>query len=114
MFDARSEIHEIEASEAIEKYIVALIAATRRPGAYSEDLKRWIQVGASPRGTIALERVSRAHAWLQEREYVTPDDVRAIIHDCLRHRLMLSYEANAEGITANDVITEIVKQVAVA
>jgi MoxR-like ATPase len=71
-------------------------------------------VGASPRGTIALDKVSRAHAWLAGRDYVTPDDVRTVVYDCLRHRLILSYEANAEGVTPDDVIKEIVQQVAVA
>jgi len=71
-------------------------------------------VGASPRGTIALDKVSRAHAWLDGRDHVTPDDVRAVVYDCLRHRLILSYEANAEGLTTDDVIKEIVQRVAVA
>ena len=114
VFDARSEINDIEVSEPIERYIVALVAATRRPDEYGDDLRRWIQVGASPRGSIGLEKVSRAHAWFQGQDYVTPDDVRAIIHDCLRHRMILSYEANAEGIAADRVIDEIVKLVAVA
>ena len=91
-----------------------LISATRQPERYSDELQSWIEVGASPRGSLALDKCSRAHAWLKGRDHVTPDDVRAIAHDVLRHRIMLSYEANAEGITTNQVITEIVKQVAVA
>jgi MoxR-like ATPase len=114
VFDARKEIHEIHVSEAIEHYVVALVNATRCPDRYSDDLKRWIQVGASPRGGIGLDKCSRVHAWLSERDHVTPDDVRAVIHDVFRHRLMLSYEANAEGITANQVVGELVKLVAVA
>jgi MoxR-like ATPase len=93
---------------------VALISATRRPEQFGTDLQKWIHVGASPRGTIALDKVSRAHAWLYGREYVAPDDVRAVVYDCLRHRLMLSYEANAEGLATDDVIKEIVQRVAVA
>lgn len=113
VFDARSEIQKVEVSEPIEKYIVSLIAATRRPNDYGENLKNWILIGASPRGTIALRKVSRAHAWLQGRDYISPDDVRAVIHDCLRHRLILTYEANAAGITTDQVIDEIIKQVAI-
>jgi len=114
VFEARAEIQGIHVSEAIEKYIVALISATRYPEKYGEEIRGWIQVGASPRGSIALDRCSRAHAWLAGRDHVTPDDVRAIIHDCLRHRIMLSFEASAERITQDHVIDEILKQVAVA
>jgi MoxR-like ATPase len=114
VFDARAEIESVHMAEAIDKYIVDLVFATRYPERYSEDLRKWIQVGASPRGGIALDKSSRAYAWLGGRDHVTPDDVRAVVHDCLRHRLMLSFEANAEGISANQVIDEIVKQVAVA
>ena len=114
IFDARAEINAIEVSDAVEKYMVALIAATRRPAEYSDDLARWIQVGASPRGSLALDQVARVHAWLHGNDYVSPDDVRAVVHDCLRHRLMLGYEANAEGVSADRVLDEIVKLVAVA
>ena len=114
IFDAREEILNIAMADAVEKYIVSLIYATRYPEKYSEELKKWIHVGASPRGSIALDKTSRAHAWLNSQAYVTPDNVRAVIHDCLRHRIMLSYEANAEGITSDDVIREIVKLVGVA
>jgi MoxR-like ATPase len=94
--------------------MVDLVSATRNPSRYGDKLVSWIHVGASPRGTLALDRTSRAHAWLQGRDHVLPDDVRAIVHDCLRHRLMLSYEASAEGVSADAVIDEIVSQVAVA
>ena len=114
VFDARHEIQNIAIAEAIDTYIVALISATRDPGRYSAQLKTWIHVGASPRGAIALDKVSRAYAWLNGRDFVSPDDVRAVVHDCLRHRIILSYEANAEGITADHIIKEIVTQVAVA
>jgi len=113
VFDARTEIHKVGVSETIEKYIVALIAATRRPATFSKDLGRWISVGASPRGTLALDRVSRARAWLQGRDFVTPDDVRAVVLDALRHRVLLSYEAQADGKSADDVLGEVVKLVAV-
>jgi len=114
VFDARAAIAKIETSSTIEQYIVDIIGATREPAAYDEDLGRWLQVGASPRGTLALDRVSRAHAWLKGRERVTPDDVRAVVHDCLRHRLTLSYEANADGITADEVVDRLLTHVAIA
>ena len=114
VFDARSEIQSIEVADAMEKYIVALVAATRRPAEFSEELARWIQVGGSPRASLALDQVSRTHAWMYEQRAVSPDDIRAVVHDCLRHRLILSYEANADGISADQVIDEIVKLVAVA
>ncbi len=114
IFDARSEIQGIAVSDAMEKYMVALVAATRRPAEFSEDLARWIEVGGSPRASLALDQVSRTHAWLYEQSAVSPDDIRSIVHDCLRHRLILSYEANADGISADQVIDEIVKLVAVA
>jgi MoxR-like ATPase len=113
VFDARDEISAVHLSENMERYIVDLVFATRYPERYRDDLKKWIQVGASPRGGIALDKSSRALAWLDGRDRVTPDDVRAVIHDCLRHRLMLSYEASAEGVKADDVISEILTLVAV-
>jgi len=114
IFDARAEITAIEIPQPMEDYIVALVAATRRPAEFNEDLARYIQVGVSPRGSIALDKTSRAHAWLRGRDHVTPDDIRAVINDCLRHRIILSYEAQADGLTTDDVIALVVKLVAVA
>jgi len=114
VFAARTEIHAMPITEPVERYIVDLIAATRRPEKFGDRLKGWIQIGASPRGTIALDKAARAHAWLRRREFVSPDDVRSVVSDCLRHRLTLSYDAVAEGVTKDDVIAELVKQVAVA
>jgi MoxR-like ATPase len=113
VFAARAEIDGIHVADAAERYIVDLVWATRDPGRYSDELAKYIQVGASPRGSLALDRCSRTHAWLAGRDHVTPDDIRAVVHDCLRHRLMLSYEAHAAGMTAQDIITEILTQVAV-
>ena len=113
IFDARKEISQVKISEAIEKYIVDVISATRFPKKYSEELDGWLDFGASPRGSIALDRASRTHAWMSGNDFVTPEDVRAVVHDCLRHRLILSYEANAEGINADKVLDEVLKQVAV-
>ena len=114
VFDARAEINAVQIPEPMEDYIVALVAATRRPAEFNEDLARYIQVGVSPRGSIALDKSSRAHAWLRGRDQVTPDDIRAVINDCLRHRIVLSYEAQADGLTTDDVIAQVVKLVAVA
>ena len=113
VFDARKQIASIHTAPEIETYIVDLVFATRYPERYSEKLKSWIEVGASPRGGLALDKCSRTHAWLQGRDYVTPDDVRAVLHNVLRHRLILSYEANADGIGADEIIKEIATQVAV-
>jgi len=113
VFTAREQIHEVHVSQGIEKYIVDLINATRQPEKYSEELKKWLDVGASPRGSLALDKCARVHAWFNGRDHVTPDDIRAIVHDALRHRIILSYEANAEGISANQVIRELVKLVAI-
>jgi MoxR-like ATPase len=114
VFAAREEIHKVTVSPAVEKYIVDLVFATRYPDRYSEQLASWIHVGISPRGGIALDKCARAHAWLDGRDAVLPEDVRAISHCVIRHRLKLSYDASADGVSANDVIDEILKQVAVA
>jgi len=113
IFDARDEIAKVKISENMEKYIVDIISATRYPGKYNEEIEKWLDFGASPRGSIAIDRSSRTHAWMEGKDFVSPDNIRAVVHDCLRHRLLLSYEANAEGITPDRVIDEILKMVAV-
>jgi len=112
VFDARKEIASIQVSDAIKRYMADLVYATRTPGEYSEDLDRWIDVGGSPRASLALDKCSRTRAWMAERDYVDPEDIRAVVHDCLRHRLMLSYEAQGEGVSADQVIDALVEQVA--
>jgi len=112
VFDARREIGQVKVSPAIARYMADLVYATRTPEKYSEDLARWIDVGGSPRASLALDKCSRTHAWLSGRDFVDPEDVRAIVHDCLRHRLMLSYEAQGEGVRADQVVDAIVEQVA--
>ena len=114
VFDAREEINRVEVSPVVERYMVDLIFATRYPERYDEQLAGWINIGASPRGALGLDRCARVHAWLNGRDHVLPDDVKAVAHDVLRHRLALSYEANADGVSANDVIDRILAQVAVA
>jgi MoxR-like ATPase len=113
IFDSREEIGKIKITENMEKYIVDIISATRYPEKYSKDLAEWLDFGASPRGSIAIDKASRTHTWMEGKDHVTPDNIRAVVHDCLRHRLLLSYNANAEGISADQVIDEILKQVAV-
>jgi len=115
IFTARAEIRDLHIAENVEKYIVALVMATRKPERYPDsELKNWIEVGSSPRASIGLDKAARAHAWLEGKNFVDPDDVRAVVVEVLRHRLVLSYEAIAEGISSDDVIREIVNQVAVA
>ena len=110
---ARDAVRKVRVAPAIDTYIVDLVQATRQPKNYSAELAAWIEFGASPRGALGLDRCARAHAWLAGRDHVTPDDVQAIAHDVLRHRLVLSYEASAAGITADRVIDEVLARVAV-
>jgi len=113
VFAAREEISRITVSEVVERYMVDLVFASRYPERYSEDLRRWIHVGASPRGALALDRCARVRAWLAGRDHVLPDDVRDVAPDCLRHRIALSYEASADGISANAIVEKLLENVAV-
>jgi MoxR-like ATPase len=113
IFEARTEVHAIHVSDAIERYIVDLLGASREASRHDETLAKWIAVGASPRGGIALDRCARAHAWLEGRDFVGPDDVRAVALPVLRHRLILSYDARADGIDADAVVQKLVQVVAV-
>jgi MoxR-like ATPase len=112
VFAARAEIGQIHVSQAMERYMADLVYATRTPDQYSEDLDRWIDVGSSPRASLALDKCGRTRAWLNQRDYVDPEDVRAIVHDVMRHRLMLSYEAQGEGVKPDQVIDKVVELVA--
>ena len=114
IFKARQQVLSIHMADTIERYIVRLIIATRQPAQYSDKLAKWLEMGVSPRATIALDRASRAHAWLAGRDFVSPEDVHAVIYPVLRHRLLLSYHAQAEGITGNDVVDELLSTVASA
>ena len=111
---ARKEALAVHMAEPVEEHLVQLILATRDVKLYGGDLAKWLDYGASPRATIALDRCSRALAWLQGRDFVTPDDIRAVAHDVLRHRLILSFEAEASGVTANQVIDTLLESVASA
>jgi MoxR-like ATPase len=114
IFAARDEVMKIHMAPAIEKYIVDLIMATRSPEKYDEKLKLWLAFGASPRATIALDRCARSRAWLNNRDFVSPEDVQAVFHNVLRHRLLLTYQAEAEGITTNQLLDHLLSLVAVA
>ncbi|MGM0953401.1 MAG: AAA family ATPase [Pseudomonadota bacterium] len=110
---ARQAVGDIYMAESVEQYLLALILATRDAGSLDPELARWTAFGASPRGTIALDRCARALAWLDGRDYVTPDDVRTMAFDVLRHRILLTFEAEAEGLTADNVIQRLIDQVPV-
>jgi MoxR-like ATPase len=114
IFKARQEVLSIHMAEAIERYIVRLVMATRQPNTYSQKLANWVEMGVSPRATIALDRAARAHAWLAGRDFVSPEDVHQVIYPVLRHRLLLTYQAQAEGVTGNAVIEELLNTVASA
>jgi MoxR-like ATPase len=113
IFAARKEVSAVHVSPAIDSYLIDLINATRHPSDYDEDLGRWISIGASPRGGIGLDRCARADAWLQGQDFVSPDNVRAVVHPVLRHRLQLSYDAVADGVSADQVLDRILDKVAI-
>jgi MoxR-like ATPase len=113
LFAARNAVLNLHLSDALEDYLLQIILATRNPKAYGDDLASWLQYGASPRASIALDRCSRAKAWLAQRDYVAPEDIQEMAFDVLRHRLILSYEAEAEGMTTDDVIKILVERIAV-
>jgi MoxR-like ATPase len=114
IFDAQQQVLDMHMSAVVEEYLVQLLLASRNPKAYGDDLARWVSYGASPRGTIAIDRCARARAWLQGRDYVSPDDVQSVAFDTLRHRILVSFEAEAEGIDADHVINELIARVPVA
>ena len=110
---ARQQVLQVHTSLALEQYIVQLIISTRHPSPHSDTVGRWLRYGASPRATIALDRCSKAHAWLAGRDFVTPEDIHAVAHEVLRHRILLTYEAEAEGVRCDDCISELLRRVAV-
>src|SRR5690606_548226 len=114
LFAARQEVLNIHMAEAVEEYILQLVMATRNPRVYDKQLAGWIDFGASPRGTIALDLCSRAHAWLKGKDFVSPEDVHEVFHDVLRHRVLLSFEAEAAGVTPDRVLSTILELVPAA
>ena len=113
IFAARDTIQKMQISAPVEQYIVDLVMATRQPGNFGDKLGRWIDSGSSPRASIALHRSSRASAWLDGRDHVTPDDVRSVLHAIMRHRLIITYDALADQVTPDAIIDEVIQQVAV-
>lgn len=113
LFEARNNVLDLYLAEPLEDYLLQLILATRKPKAYGDDLASWLQYGASPRASIALDRCARAKAWLSQRDYVAPEDIQDMAFDVLRHRLILSYEAEAEGVTTDDVIKVLIERIPV-
>lgn len=106
---ARKEAFKVHVSPAVEEYLVQLIMATRHPEKYDESLKNTLTFGASPRATIALDKCAKINAWLAGRDFVTPDDIHSVVYDILRHRIILSFEAQAGGLSADDIITRLLK-----
>jgi MoxR-like ATPase len=114
IFEIRQQILDMYMSEPVELYITQLVQASRDPGAYSSDLEKWIQFGASPRATLAFDRCARALAWLEGRDYVSPEDIQQLAHEVMRHRILLTYQAEADGISVDQVIDELIARVPVA
>ena len=114
IFGARQELLNLHMAPVVEEYIVQLTMATRNPGAYGEDLANWIDYGVSPRGTIALDICARANAFLLGKDFVSPDDVQAVVHDVFRHRVIVSFEAEAMGVDADKILDILVQRVAAA
>lgn len=113
IFAARKEMMHLHFSPALEQYLIQLVIATRQPKPYGDELVKWLRFGASPRATIYLDRCARAHAWLNDRDYVAPEDIHAVAHEVLRHRVLLSFEAEAEEISPDRFITELLHRIAV-
>lgn len=111
VFSARREALNLTLAASVADYIAALVDATRRPETYSSKLKEWLRWGASPRAAIAIERGARALAWMDERDYISPEDVQAIAPNALRHRLLLDYTAQARGISAQDCVNQLLQKV---
>lgn len=113
LLDARDAVLDIHLDDSLEDYIIEIVLATRSASRYGDELGGWIQHGASPRATMALDRCARAYAWLNDRDFVVPEDIQLIAPDVLRHRIILSFGAEAEGRTADSCIDEILARVAV-
>lgn len=112
IFEARDKIANVKSSGVVEQYIVDLVFATRYPEKYDEKLASYIDVGVSPRASLGLDQCSRVYAWMQGRDFTTPEDVRAVVHDVLRHRITPSYEAQSERVSNDDIIDSVLKLVA--
>jgi MoxR-like ATPase len=113
VFSAQAQVLDLHMAPALQQYIVQLVLATREPGKWDDALARLVSYGASPRGTIGLDRCARARAWLDGRDFVSPDDIHAVIHEVMRHRVLLSYEAEADGVTVDELVDRLLDLVPV-
>jgi MoxR-like ATPase len=111
ILDARKQVSSVHMSEQVEEYLVQLVIATRNPSNYSAELRGWIEFGASPRATIALDKCARSYAWLSGKDFVSPDDLRAVAHDVLGHRIIPSLAAQASNINTTDIINKLLEVV---
>ncbi|MBE6452539.1 MAG: MoxR family ATPase [Alphaproteobacteria bacterium] len=111
ILNARKEALKVHMSDAVEEYLVQLIMATRHPEKYDAKLSGYVMYGASPRATLALDRCAKINAWLRGKDFVTPEDIQMVVYDVLRHRIILSFEAQAEGMTTDMVIAKLLKSV---
>ena len=111
VLNARKDALKVHMSEQVEEYLVQLIMATRHPEKYDAKMAGYVMFGASPRATLALDRCAKIHAWLREKDFVSPEDIQAVVYDILRHRIILSFEAQAEGVTTDAVISRLLKLV---
>ena len=113
VFSAQRQVLDLHMAPVLQEYIVQLVLATRDPGKWDEDLGRLVSYGASPRATIGLDRCARARAWLDGRDFVSPDDIHAVIHEVMRHRVLLSYEAEADGVIVDELVDRLLDLVPV-
>jgi MoxR-like ATPase len=113
VFQAQQGVLDLYMAPALEQYIVQLVLASRDPGGWDSELARLVSYGGSPRATIAIDRCARARAWLDQRDYVSPDDIHAVVHDVMRHRVLLSYEAEADGVTVDQLTDRLLDRVPV-
>jgi MoxR-like ATPase len=113
LLEARQAVLNTHLVDNLESYLVEIVLATREASRYGDDISGWIQYGGSPRASMALDRCARAYAWLNDRDFVTPEDIQTIAPDVLRHRIILSFEAEAEGVTTDQCIGELIKRIAV-
>ncbi|MCZ6471066.1 MAG: MoxR family ATPase [Gammaproteobacteria bacterium] len=113
LLQARKAVLDTYLADNLESYLIEIVLATREAGRYGDDLAGWIQYGASPRATMALDRCARAYAWINERDFVTPEDIQIIAPDVLRHRIILSFEAEADGVTTDTCVQELINRIAV-
>jgi len=113
VFEAQSQVLDLHMAPVLQEYIVQLVLATREPGKWDKDLANLVSYGASPRATIGLDRCARARAWLDGREFASPDDIHAVIHEVMRHRVLLSYQAEADGVTVDELVNRLLDLVPV-